>query len=174
MARTSRKEKCYQMKKFFKGFKDFAMRGNVVDLAVGVMIGAAFGQIVTSIVNDLVMPLLGLILGRFNLKGAFIALDGNHYASVDAATAAGSGVLNYGNFITSVINFILMALVIYSIITLIQRMSPKKPEPSKTPPRLCPSCKSEVNKDATRCPFCTSYLTADGQPDKGTVIRTKA
>lgn len=137
------------------------MRGNVIDLAVGVMIGGAFSKIVTSLVNDMVMPLLGLILGRFNLKGAFISLDGHRYASVEEATAAGAGVFNYGAFITTVIDFVLMALVIYSIITIIQRVKPKKAAEPKPAPRQCPHCRQELHTDATRCPHCTSYLVDD-------------
>ncbi|MDR1570121.1 MAG: large conductance mechanosensitive channel protein MscL [Oscillospiraceae bacterium] len=156
------------MKNFIKGFKEFAMRGNVVDLAVGVMIGGAFGKIVTSLVNDLIMPLLGLILGRINLKGAFLTLNGVRYASVEEATAAGAGVFNYGAFITTVIDFILMALVIYVIVTLIQRVKPKTPlAPPKPQPNLCPHCKTEVHPDATRCPHCTSYLIEDDPSDPG-------
>ncbi|MDR2505328.1 MAG: large conductance mechanosensitive channel protein MscL [Oscillospiraceae bacterium] len=151
--------------KFLKGFKDFAMKGNVVDLAVGVMIGGAFGKIVTSIVSDLFMPLLGLILGRINLRGAFVALDGNTYESIEQATAAGANVFNYGGFLTTVIDFIAMALVIYLVITLLGRLKPKpapQPAEAKPAPRLCPACLMEVNAEATRCPHCTSYFTEQG------------
>ena len=145
--------------KFLKGFKEFAMRGNVVDLAVGVMIGGAFGKIVSSIVNDLFMPLLGLLLGRINLAGAFIALDGKSYATAADAAAAGAGVFNYGGFLSTVIDFIAMALVIYLIISLLTRVKRKPaPEAPKPAPRLCPACREEVNPEATRCPHCTSEL----------------
>ena len=160
-----------KVKRFLEGFKEFAMRGNVVDLAVGVMIGGAFGKIVSSVVNDLIMPLLGLILGRINLKGAFLALNGQHYLSVEEATAAGAGVFNYGEFITTVIDFILMALIIYLIVMLIQRFKPKEPEKSiATEPHLCQHCKMEVHLDATRCPHCTSYLVEDDPSDSSFLL----
>ncbi|GHU67594.1 large-conductance mechanosensitive channel [Clostridia bacterium] len=149
------------VKKFLNGFKEFAMRGNVMDLAVGVMIGGAFSQIVSSVVNDLVMPLIGLLIGQVNLAGLFIALDGKHYASAADAAAAGAGVFNYGSFITKVIDFVLMALVIYAMVTIIQKVMPKPKEAAKPEPHLCPYCKSELDADATRCPHCTSYLVED-------------
>ncbi|MDR1600387.1 MAG: large conductance mechanosensitive channel protein MscL [Oscillospiraceae bacterium] len=155
------------IKRYLKGFKEFAMRGNVMDLAVGVMIGGAFSQIVSSVVNDLVMPLIGLVLGRVNLAGLFIALDGKRYSSAAEATAAGAGVFNYGSFITKVIDFVLMALVIYGFVTLIKRFKPKPKEELRPEPRLCPYCKTEVDQEATRCPHCTSYLVEDLPSDIG-------
>ena len=144
------------MKKFLSEFKAFAMRGNVVDMAVGVVIGGAFGSITTSLVNDIFMPLLGLITGGVNFGGLFIALDGQQYASIEAANAAGVGTLNYGAFIQYVINFILLAFCMFLVIRVMNRM--KKPEPAPVKPRVCPFCKSEIAKDATRCPHCTSML----------------
>ncbi|MDR0397140.1 MAG: large conductance mechanosensitive channel protein MscL [Oscillospiraceae bacterium] len=155
------------VKKYLKGFREFAMRGNVMDLAIGVMIGGAFSQIVSSVVNDLVMPLIGLLLGRVNLAGLFIALDGKHYASAADAAAAGAGVFNYGSFITKVIDFVLMALVIYGFVTIVKSISPKRKEEPKPEPRLCPYCKDAVDIDATRCPHCTSYLVDDLPDDIG-------
>ncbi len=144
------------MKKFLNEFKAFAMRGNVVDMAVGVVIGGAFGSITTSLVNDIFMPLLGLITGGINFGGLFIALDGQKYASIEAATAAGVGTLNYGAFIQYVINFILIAFCMFLVVRVMNKM--KKPEPAPVQPRVCPYCKSEIAKDATRCPHCTSML----------------
>ena len=147
------------MKKFFEEFKAFAMRGNVVDMAVGVVIGGAFGSITTSLVNDIFMPLLGIITGGVNFGGLFYALDGNHYASIEAATEAGVGTLNYGAFIQYVINFILIAFCMFLVVRLMNKL--KKPEPPKAPAkplRICPFCKSEIAEDATRCPHCTSML----------------
>ena len=147
------------MKKFFEEFKAFAMRGNVVDMAIGVIIGGAFGKITTSLVNDIFMPLLGIITGGVNFGGLFYALDGNHYASIEAATEAGVGTLNYGAFIQYVINFILIAFCMFLVVRLMNKL--KKPEPPKAPakpPRICPFCKSEIAEDATRCPHCTSML----------------
>ena len=147
------------MKKFLEDFKAFAMRGNVLDLAVGVIIGAAFGKIVTSLVNDLFMPLIGLVLGGVNVSGAFYALDGNFYASAEAAAAAGAGTLNYGLFFQAIIDFVLMALCVFLFLKLVARFGPKKKEEVPAPdPRLCGFCKQPVHEEATRCPHCTSQL----------------
>lgn len=147
------------MKKFFRDFKDFAMQGNVIDLAVGVMIGGAFGKIVSSLVSDIFMPLISLLTGTVNLGGLFYALDGNTYASVADATAAGVGVLNYGEFLNNVIDFILIALCVFLVVRLISKVMPKKPAAPAVPTRECPFCKTTINAAATRCPNCTSELT---------------
>ena len=147
------------MKKFFEEFKAFAMRGNVVDMAVGVVIGGAFGSITTSLVNDIFMPLLGVITGGINFGGLFYALDGQKYASIEAAKEAGVGTLNYGSFIKYVLNFILIAFCMFLVVRLMNKL--KKPEPApapEKPKRICPFCKSEIADDATRCPHCTSML----------------
>ena len=147
------------MKKFLQEFKAFAMRGNVVDMAIGVVIGGAFGSITTSLVNDIFMPLLGVITGGINFGGLFYALDGQKYASIEAAKEAGIGTLNYGAFIQYVINFILIALCMFLVVRLMNRL--RKPEPApapEKPKRVCPYCKSEIADDATRCPRCTSML----------------
>ena len=147
------------MKKFLEDFKAFAMRGNVVDMAVGVIIGGAFGSITTSLVNDIFMPLLGLVTGGINFGGLFYALDGNAYASAEAAAAAGVGTLNYGAFIQSVIDFILVAFCMFLVIKFMNKMHRKKEEPAPAKaPRLCPFCRMEIADDATRCPHCTSVL----------------
>ena len=147
------------MKKFVEEFKAFAMRGNVVDMAVGVIIGGAFGKITTSLVNDIFMPLLGLLTGGINFGGLFYALDGNTYASVEAAAEAGVGTINYGAFMQCIIDFVLVALCMFLVIKVMNKL--KKPEPAPAPakaPRLCPFCKTEIADDATRCPHCTSQL----------------
>ena len=147
------------MKKFFEEFKAFAMRGNVVDMAIGVIIGGAFGKITTSLVNDIFMPLLGIITGGVNFGGLFYALDGNHYASIEAATEAGVGTLNYGAFIQYVINFILIAFCMFLVVRLMNKLKKPAPAPAPAKPkRICPYCKSEIADDATRCPHCTSML----------------
>lgn len=147
------------MKKFFQDFKTFALRGNVLDLAVGVIIGGAFGKIVSSLVNDLIMPLIGLILGGFNLSGAFYALDGQSYASIAEATEKGVGTFNYGLFLQTVIDFLLVALCIFLFLRAIARILPKKKEEAPAPaPRLCPFCFQPVHDEATRCPHCTSQI----------------
>lgn len=143
------------MKKFFKDFKDFIMRGNILDLAVGVMIGGAFGSIVSSLVNDIFMPLIGLLLGGFNVSGAFFALDGQAYASQEAAAAAGVGTLNYGMFVQKVIDFLIMAFCVFLVLRLMAKLMPKKPA---KPARKCPFCQKEIDDKATRCPHCTSQL----------------
>ena len=147
------------MKKFMEEFKAFAMRGNVVDMAVGVVIGGAFGKITTSLVNDIFMPLLGIVTGGVNFSGMFYALDGQQYASIEAATEAGVGTLNYGMFIQNIVDFVLIAFCMFLVVKAMMKM--KKPEPAPAPakaPRLCPFCRQEVADDATRCPHCTSEI----------------
>ena len=149
------------MKKFFEEFKAFAMRGNVVDMAIGVIIGGAFGKITTSLVNDIFMPLLGLLTGGVNFGGLFYALDGNQYASVEAAAEAGVGTINYGAFVQYIIDFILVAFCMFLVIKLMNNMKKKEEEPAPAPakePRLCPYCRMEIADDATRCGHCTSVL----------------
>ena len=143
------------MKKFLLDFKAFVMRGNVLDLAVGVMIGGAFGSIVSSLVNDIFMPLIGLLLGGLNISGAFLALDGKVYATKDAAVAAGIGTLNYGMFLQKIIDFIIMAFCVFLVIRLMGKLMPKKPAKEA---RKCPFCMQPIDDKATRCPHCTSQL----------------
>ena len=149
------------MKKFFEEFKACAMRGNVVDMAIGVIIGGAFGKITTSLVNDIFMPLLGLITGGVNFGGLFYALDGNQYASLEAAAEAGVGTINYGAFVQYIIDFILVAFCMFMVIKLMNSLKKKEEEPAPAPakePRLCPYCRMEIADDATRCGHCTSVL----------------
>ena len=141
---------------FFSEFKDFAVRGNVLDMAIGVVIGGAFGQITTSLVNNVIMPPLGMMIGRIDFSNLFIALDGKEYASLKAAADAGAPVLSYGLFINTVINFLIIAFAVFVVIKQINRFRPKPaPEPE---PRLCPFCRQPIADDATRCPHCTSQL----------------
>lgn len=146
------------IKRFFGDFKNFAMQGNVIDLAVGVMIGTAFGKIVSSLVSDIFMPLVGLLTGGVDLSRYFIALDGNHYASAQKAADAGVGILNYGEFLANVIDFLLIAVCVFLFVKLVSKIMPKKPAAPAVPMRECPYCKTEVNAAATRCPNCTSEL----------------
>ena len=132
----------------WKEFKAFAFKGNVIDMAVGVMIGGAFGKIVTSIVNDLFMPLITLLTGRINFSSLGIKLGEGEDAAVFA----------YGNFLQTVVDFLLMALCVFLFVKLVNKIMPKKPEAPKKPARVCPYCKSEIADDATRCPHCTSQL----------------
>ena len=144
------------MKKFFEEFKKFISRGNVMDMAVGVIIGGAFGKIVTSVVNDIVMPPVGMLLGNVDFSNLFISLNGKEYATLEAAKKAGAPVLAYGSFLNTVIDFLILAFIIFMMIRQINKLTPA-PVP-KPEPRLCPYCKSEIADDATRCPHCTSHL----------------
>lgn len=149
------------MKKFFKEFKDFAMKGNVLDLAVGIMIGAAFGKIVSSLVADILTPIIGLILGGVNFSNLFIQLGGSQaYSTIEAAAEAGVGTLNYGNFIQTIFDFIIIALCIFTVVKAMNKFLIKKKEeaPAK-PARKCPYCFGEVHDEATRCLHCTSELS---------------
>ncbi len=138
-------------------FKEFAVKGNVVDLAVGVIIGGAFGKIVTSFVSDIVMPPLGLAMGKVNFTDLFINLSDKPYDSLKAAKDAGAPVISYGVFINTMIDFIIIAFVIFLVIKQINRM---KKEPAPAPPNTkdCPHCLSAIPINATKCGFCTSDL----------------
>ncbi len=143
-----------------KEFKDFIVRGNVLDLAVAVIIGGAFGKIVTSFVNDILMPPIGLLLGGVDFANLFIALDGKAYESLDAAKTAGAATVNYGLFLNTVIDFLIVAFVIFLVVRTANRM--KKPAPAAAPAepttKECPHCFSTISIKATRCPNCTSQL----------------
>ncbi len=141
-----------------KEWKEFLMKGNVLDLAIGVIIGGAFGKIVTSFVNDILMPPLGLMLGKMNFSDLFISLNGQPYPSLAAAKAAGAPTLNYGLFINSLIDFVLIGTAIFLLIKQINRL--KKPAEEKAPDtKVCPFCCSKIPVAATRCPNCTSQLS---------------
>ncbi len=148
------------MKKLLNDFKRFCSKGNILELATGVMIGGAFSAIVTSLVNDLLMPLIGLITGGINLSGLFIALDLQSYPSIDAAKAAGVGTLNYGAFLQAVINFLIIAFCVFMVVKGMSRIIPKKEEPKKAG-RLCPYCKMSVPDEAVKCPHCTSDIAPE-------------
>ena len=139
-------------------FKAFAMRGNVVDLAVGLVIGAAFGRIVSSLVNDLLMPPIGLVLGRVDFSNLFLNLSSQHYATLAEAKAAGGPTLNYGMFLNTVIDFLIVALAIFLLVRFINRLYQQPPAPPTT--KTCPYCISTIPLHATRCPHCTSELQA--------------
>ncbi len=144
---------------FVGEFKEFAMKGNVLDMAVGIIIGAAFGGIISSLVKDVIMPPLGLVLGRVNFTDLFISLDGKSYASLAVAQAAGAPTINYGLFINTIINFIIVALAIFVVIRRVNAMKrkPALPEPNT---RECPYCKESISKAAVRCSHCTSDLSS--------------
>ncbi len=146
------------MKKLFDEFKRFCTRGNILELATGVMIGGAFTTIVNSLVNDMLMPVIGILTGGVNLSGLFFALDGNQYASMEAAKEAGVGTLNYGAFIQNIINFLIIAFCVFLFVKAMSKIMPKKEEPPKKPDRLCPYCKQVVHAEATRCQHCGSDI----------------
>jgi large conductance mechanosensitive channel len=143
----------------FKEFKTFAMRGNVLDLAVGVIIGAAFGKIVTSFVSDVLMPPIGLLLGKVDFSNLFVDLSGQHHATMAAAKAAGAATLNYGLFINNIIDFLLVAFAVFLLVRQVNRFN-KEPEAAPAAPTTkdCPFCLSAIPLKATRCPNCTSQL----------------
>jgi large conductance mechanosensitive channel len=142
-------------------FKKFIQRGNVIDLAVAVILGAAFGTIVTSLVNDIIMPPIGLLLGGVDFSNLFINLSGGRYASLADAEAAGAATINYGRFINTLINFLVVALAIFLIVRLVNRLTPAPTAPPPTPiTKECPYCYSTIPIQATRCPNCTSELEA--------------
>lgn len=144
------------MKEFIKGFKEFAMRGNFIDLAVGVVIGAAFGKVVSSLVSDIIMPPIGVLLGGIDFSDFFITLNGKHAATLAEAQAAGIPVLAYGSFLNAIVQFLIIAFAIYVVIKQVNRLFPK-PAPAPEA-RKCPFCKQDIADDATRCPHCTSVL----------------
>ncbi len=154
----------------FKEFKKFIMRGNMIDLAVGMIIGAAFNNIVSSLVNDIFMPIIGALVGNTDFSNMYVILGNRpaglkEDATLEAAQAAGAATLNYGKFITAIINFLLMALVVFFIVKAFNKLAESgkklgKKEEKKADPttKVCPFCQSEISIKATRCPHCTSEL----------------
>jgi large conductance mechanosensitive channel len=142
----------------WKEFRDFAMRGNVVDLAIGIIIGAAFGKIVTSLVSDILMPPIGILLGKVDFSNLFINLSGKPYGSLAEAKAAGAATINYGLFVNSIIDFVIVAFAVFLLVRQVNRLT-KKPEAVVAPTtKECPYCASTIALKATRCPHCTSEL----------------
>ena len=142
-----------------KAFKEFAMKGNVLDLAVGFIIGAAFGKIVTSLVADIIMPPIGLILGKVDFSGLFVSLSGKSYATLAEAKAAGAPTLNYGLFLNNVVDFVIVAFAVFLIVQMVNHWNKPAPAPAATT-KECPYCASSISLKATRCPNCTSDLRA--------------
>jgi large conductance mechanosensitive channel len=140
-----------------KEFKEFAVKGNVIDLAVGIILGVAFGAIVSSLVNDIIMPPIGLLLGKINFADLFINLSGTAYTSLKAAKDAGAATINYGVFLNAVINFIIVAFVVFLLVKQVNRMK-KEPAPAEPNTKECKYCLSSIPLKATRCPHCTSQL----------------
>jgi large conductance mechanosensitive channel len=142
----------------FKEFKTFAMRGNVLDLAVGVIIGLAFGKVVSSLVDDIIMPPIGLALRHVNFSDLFISLNGTHYPTLVAAKAASAPTMNYGLFLNTIINFLIVAFAVFLLVQQVNRWG-KKPAPAAVPTtRDCPQCAMPIPLAAKRCPHCTTQL----------------
>ena len=141
----------------FREFKEFAAKGNVIDMAVGIIIGAAFGKIVSSFVNDILMPPVGLLLGKVDFSSLFVNLSGKPYETLSSAKAAGAATINYGLFLNTVIDFIILAFAIFLVARQVNRLK-SKPEPST---RACPYCLSKIPIKATKCPHCTSELKTE-------------
>jgi len=141
----------------YKEFKEFVMRGNVLDLAVAVIIGAAFGRIVTSLVNDIIMPPIGLVTNHVDFKNLFIDLSGQNHPTLDAAKAAGAATINYGVFANTVIDFVIVAFVIFLVVRQANKLR-AKPAPAAPNTKDCGFCFTSIPIQATRCPNCTSQL----------------
>jgi large conductance mechanosensitive channel len=139
-----------------KEFKEFAMRGNVLDMAVGIIIGAAFGKIITSLVNDILMPPLGLVLGKVDFSNLFLNISGKSYDSLAAAKAAGAATLNYGLFLNTIIDFLIVTFAIFLLVRQVNRWS--KPQPAAPTTKNCPYCATNIPIGASRCPNCTSQI----------------
>jgi large conductance mechanosensitive channel len=146
----------------WKEFKEFALKGNIVDLAIGVVIGGAFGKIVTSLVNDIIMPLVGLLLGKVDFSNLFIALGSGNFKTIKDAKDAGVPTLNYGVFINNIIDFLIVAFSIFFVVKQVTRLTKRKEEKTTeveaATTKHCQFCYSEIHKDATRCPHCTSLI----------------
>lgn len=139
----------------FKEFKEFAMRGNVLDLAIGIIIGGAFGKIITSFVNDLLMPPIGLLLGKVDFSSLYINLSGQAFPSLAAAKEAGAATINYGLFLNTVLDFIIVAFAVFLLVRQVNRWTAKPVTPTT---KECPFCYSTIALKATRCPHCTSEI----------------
>ncbi|HUZ46733.1 MAG TPA: large conductance mechanosensitive channel protein MscL [Terriglobia bacterium] len=143
-----------------KEFKEFAMRGSVVDMAVGIILGVAFGKVVTSMVADILMPPIGMLLGKVDFSNFFISLSGTHYDTMAAAKKAGAAVIGYGMFMNAVIEFLIVAFAVYLVVRQINRLKKPAPAPAAPTTKECPYCVSSIPVKATRCPQCTSELKA--------------
>ncbi len=149
------------MKKMMQEFKTFAIKGNMIDLAVGMIIGSAFNKIVSSLVNDMIMPLLGIFTGKIDFAKLYIALDGKTYESLAAAEEAGAACFKYGSFLAGLLDFLIMAFIVFLFVRWINKLrnANKAPEAPKAPTtKVCPYCLSDIKIEATRCPHCTSEL----------------
>jgi len=140
-----------------KEFKEFAMRGNVLDMAVGIIIGAAFGKIITSFVEDVMMPPLGRLIGHVDFSNMFISLNGQHYDSIEAAKKAGAA-LSYGVFLNTIINFLIIAFAVFLLVRMVNRWTTKPTAPAPPTMKDCPQCAMSIPIQAKRCGHCTAQL----------------
>jgi large conductance mechanosensitive channel len=151
----------------WKEFRGFAARGNVVDLAVAVVVGGAFGRITTSLVSDIIMPPIGLLLGRVNFDNLYLSLNGRRYESLAAAQTAGAPTVNYGVFINNVLDFFIIALAMFVVVRAINHLKSRQPNGSPAPStKICPFCLSTIPLKATRCSACTSHLDVEHKPQQ--------
>jgi large conductance mechanosensitive channel len=142
----------------FKEFREFALKGNVMDMAIGIIIGAAFGKIVTSLVEDVIMPPIGLLLGRVDFSALYINLSGQAYESVEAATAAGAPIIRYGVFLNQTISFLIVAFAVFLLVKAINRLRRQEETVEEATEKDCPFCQTQIPIGAMRCPNCTSEL----------------
>ena len=150
-----------------KEFREFIMRGNMLDMAVGIIIGLAFGKIITSLVNDIIMPPIGLLLGNTDFTELYINLSDTTYASLAEAQEAGAATINYGLFLNTILDFLIVALVIFLVIRQVNRLQRKKEEAPPPATKPCPYCLSIIPIKATRCPECTSQLETEAGQAQG-------
>ncbi|MDF2947168.1 MAG: large-conductance mechanosensitive channel [Bacillales bacterium] len=141
-----------------KGYKEFALKSNIIDVAIGVVIGGAFGKIVTSLVNDILMPIVGLFLGKVDLSNLFIALGGGNFNTVQEAKKAGVATINFGLFINNIIDFLIITLSIYIVFKQMIKFTKKNENNNEIKTKECQYCLNDINVKATRCPSCTSIL----------------
>ncbi len=142
-----------------KEFKEFALKGNMVDIATGIIIGAAFGKIITSLVNDILMPPIGLLLGRVNFSNLYINLSGIKYTSLAEAKSAGAATINYGIFFNNILDFIIVAFALFLLVKQVNKLRRLPEVKAKPETKQCPYCLSTIPLKATRCPYCTSEQT---------------
>ncbi len=155
------------MKKFLTEFKEFAVKGNMMDMAVGVIVGGAFGALVTALIDNILMPIISLVTGGIDFANWFIALDGSKYATLAEAQEAGAATLNYGLFISAIINFVILAFVVFMIVKAMNKLrKPAEEVPEEPTTKTCPYCQSEIAIAATRCPHCTSELEVYIAPEE--------
>jgi large conductance mechanosensitive channel len=142
----------------WKEFKEFSMKGNVIDLAVGVVIGGAFGKIVSSLVSDIIMPIVGLLIGKVNFSNLFIPLGEGEFQTIAEAKAANVATLNYGLFLNNIVDFLIIAFTIFIVVKQVNRLTKKKQKPEPVKTKACQFCFSKIHIDASRCPNCTSVI----------------